>query len=245
MIAVMAELPPLYTDLSFNAPLSDTRAAGLIERLRPLDNARVVDIGCGWAELLLRVAAAEPSVTAAGIDTSAASVEHGRRLAGERGLADRIELTVGDASGWEFLPADVGICVGASHAWGGTAQALRRMRAAVRPGGRALFGEGIWLRPPTPAATDALGGDPAEFGTLADLVDLALAAGFRPLEVAEASPAEWDAFESGYARGWERWLLANPGHAEVDAVRAEADQHRQRWLRGYRGILGFAYLVLV
>ncbi len=29
-----------------------------------------------------------------------------------------------------------------------------------------------------------------------------------------------------------------------EQVRTSADEHRKRWLRGYRGVLGFSYLTL-
>jgi SAM-dependent methyltransferase len=239
-----SKIAPLHTDLDFNSPLSDARVSRLIRTLQPLDGARVVEVGCGWAELLLRIAAAQPSAHAVGIDTDEAAIEHGRANAAARGLSDRVDLQVADALKWDAPAADVAICVGASHAWGGTAAALDALRLLVRPGGRVLLGEGIWMQPPTDAAVAALGGDPDEFGSLADLVDLAVARGLRPLEVSQASAEEWDAFESGYALAWERWLLANPDDPEAERVRAKADEHRKRWLRGYRGVLGFAYLTL-
>ena len=134
------------------------------------------------------------------------------------------------------------ICIGASQAWGGVAEALTALEVLLRPGGRVLLGEAFWTHPPTDAAVAALDG--AELGSLADLVNLAVDHGLRPLAVAEASTDEWDAFESGYALAWERWLLAHPDDPEADQIRAQADEHRSRWLRGYRGSLGFAYLTL-
>jgi len=237
-----SSISPLHIDLDFNSPLSDRRVTQIIRTLQPLDGARVVDIGCGWAELLLRIAAAEPSVTAAGVDTDRNAIEHGRANAIARGVGDRVELHIADVSRWRAAPADVAICIGASHAWGGTAAALDALGLMLRPGGRVLLGEGFWMRTPTDAAVAALDGE--KLGSLADLVDLIVEHGLRPLAVSEASTDEWDAFESGFALAWERWLLANPDDPEADQIRAQADEHRSRWLRGYRGYLGFAYLTL-
>jgi SAM-dependent methyltransferase len=242
---IMAKLPQLYEDLSFNSPLSNARAARLVSLVGPLAGAHVVDIGCGWAEFLLRAAAADPTVTALGLDADPDAIAHARAEATARGLADRADLRVTDASSWRpDQPVDVAICIGASHALGGIPQALAHLRTTVDPGGRLIFGEGIWERPPTPAALAALGGDPDEYGTLPDLVDLAITTGWRPHDIAVATLQEWDAFESGYSRGWERWLAANPTDPEAPAIRTEADTHRNHYLRGYRTILGFAYLVL-
>ncbi|MEP7180123.1 MAG: hypothetical protein ABI775_13635, partial [Pseudonocardiales bacterium] len=51
-------------------------------------------------------------------------------------------------------------------------------------------------------------------------------------------------FESGYLADWEQWLLTYGEHPDADTVRAKADSHRTEWLRGYRAVLGFAYLTL-
>lgn len=81
-----AKITPLHVDLDFNSPLSDARAARIIRTLQPLAGARVVEIGCGWAELLLRIATSEPTVTCVGIDIDAEAIEHGRAQAVARGL---------------------------------------------------------------------------------------------------------------------------------------------------------------
>jgi hypothetical protein len=83
-----------------------------------------------------------------------------------------------------------------------------------------------------------------EFLSIADLVDVAVAAGFRPLRIETATRGEWEEFESGYAAGPEAWLLANGNHPDADEVRAKLDAHRSIWLRGHRDALGFAYLTL-
>ncbi len=72
-----------------------------------------------------------------------------------------------------------------------------------------------------------------------------MAAGFGVLSVGEAGRQEWDDFESGCTAGYERWLLANPGHPEAADVRRRADAHRAGYLRGYRGVLGHSFLELV
>ncbi len=113
------------------------------------------------------------------------------------------------------------------------------MKKCLKPGGRAILGEGFWERPPTPAAQEVLG---ENLSTLPDLVDQAIGAGFRPLLISTASRDEWEVFESRWCGGVERWLLQNP---DDESARATVDAHRTGWLRGYRDVLGLAYLVLV
>jgi len=78
----------------------------------------------------------------------------------------------------------------------------------------------------------------------AGLVERAVDAGFRPLFVETANTDEWDAFESGFLADTEEWLLHHAADPRAVALRAAADDHRTRWLRGYRNGLGFCYLTL-
>lgn len=238
------DIPSGHTFLDFNAPLSDARADRLIDGLAPLRDCTVIDLGCGWAELLLRALAGEPTARGIGVDSDAEAIARGRANAAARGLADRVTLHSADVTSWPTAAADVVITVGASHAWGGTAHALDAARAHLRPGGRLLFGDGCWEREPTPAALAGLGAEPDDLLTLPDIVDLAVQTGYRPLDVCTASLDEWDAFESRWCAGRERWLLAHPHAPDAAEVRAVVDEHRTGWLRGYRGQLGFAYLTL-
>ena len=236
--------PSGHTHLAFNAPLSDAHAAGLLDTLQPLVGAHVVDLGCGWGEFLLRLLEVEPTATAAGVDTDGEAIERGRANASDRGLDDRVQLVEGDATAWSGEPADVVLAVGVSHAWGGPSQTLKAVRAHLKPGGIVLLGDQIWERTPTPQALDALGAREDECGTLGDLTDSAIACGYRPLALSTADLHEWDAFESRWCAGRERWLLAHPDAPDADEVRAVVDRHRNAWLHGYRGVLGFAYLTL-
>ncbi len=235
-----------HRELDFNAPLSDARVAEMIASLGDLRGARVLDLGCGWAELLLRILAAEPTATGHGVERDAGQAARARANAAARGLTGRVVIDQADATSVTPEAADVVVSIGASHLWGGTRQTLRHLREYLRPGGRLLLGDGFWERPPTARALEVLEAGPQEFGTLAELADLAVECGYRPLAVAAADGFEMDTWESRWCRGLERWLLesSDPDPADAAQVRALVDGHRAGWLRGYRGILGFGYLTL-
>lgn len=229
--------------LTFKSPLSGTHAAELVEALRPLDGAEVLDLGCGRGELLRRVVAAAPTARGTGLDTDASAIAHAGSAVAEHGPAGRVRYVTADAAGTDAT-GDVVLCVGARHAWPSARDALAALRERVRPGGRLLFADGFWTHPPTDAELAGLGAEPDELGSLADLVDLAVGAGYRLLDLSVATEREWDAFESGWCAGVEDWLWRNPGHPDAAELRRAVDAHRDGWLRGYRGVMGFAYLVL-
>jgi SAM-dependent methyltransferase len=251
---VPPDLAPVHDDLTFLSPLSEDRAARLVRFVADDLRGTVLDIGCGWAELLLRVVAAAPGATGVGIDADPAAIDRGRRLAADRSLAERVDLRCADAAATAG-PADAVICIGASQVWGPPvtdaqpldyAAALGALRALVPRGGRVLYGEAIWSAPPTDAATAPLAGRRDEFVALAELVELVGAHGFAPVAVHEATLDEWDEFETGFTARYARWLADHDAdHPEAREVRDRADRQRTGYFGGYRGILGLAYLGLL
>ncbi|CAL9306345.1 SAM-dependent methyltransferase [Streptomyces sp. SudanB52_2052] len=238
--------PPHHTRLTFHGPLSEARANRLVRRLAGNAPATVLDIGCGWGELMLRVLAATPGATGTGIDLDAEDLARGRQAAQARGLTDRVRFLEESATGTTRGPADLVLCVGASQALGDLSQALAELRRLVRDDGRVLLGEGFWQRTPTPAELSRMWPDAAatDHPDLATLVGLAVDAGFRPEWTETASLEEWEEFESAYLADTEVWLAGNPGHPLAEETRQRADRHRAAWLT-YRGVLGLAYLTLV
>jgi cyclopropane fatty-acyl-phospholipid synthase-like methyltransferase len=231
--------------LTFHGPLSAERADRLAAGLAAGRPANVVDYGCGWGELLLRVLEAAPGASGVGIDIHGPDLARGRQNAEKRGLSGRVSFIEGPAAG-HVGPADVVISCGAYQAFGTIAEALKALRALVKPAGLLLFGAEIWDRTPTDEQLANMwpGMTADDCLYLPDLVDAATAEGFRPLHIQTATRGEWEEFESGYAAGAEEWLLAHGDHPEAGQVRAKLDRHRSIWLRGHRDVLGFAYLTL-
>jgi SAM-dependent methyltransferase len=228
-----------YARMRWNTPLSLPHAELLLDRLAVPRGGSVLDLGCGWGELLLQ-AVASGAASGIGVDTDTRALERGRQLAVSRGLHERVEFVAGAAAGWP-TPADRVLCIGASHAWGGTREALAQLATLVRPGGRLLFGDGCWQQPPSDAAAALFGDDVVP---MAGLAQDAVAAGWRILHLSTADQREWDDFESTWRAGREEWLLANRSDPRAATMRAELDSRLTEYLTLYRGTLGFCYLVL-
>jgi cyclopropane fatty-acyl-phospholipid synthase-like methyltransferase len=227
--------------MRWNTPLSEAHADELIAGLEAGSARSVLDLGCGWAELLIRVVqSSDGQCTGVGVDTDGELLERAATAIAGRGLQERISLEQRSVATWSE-PADRVICIGASHAWGGTDSALQALSALVAPGGRLLFGDGCWEREPTPEALSIFGD---EILPLSELTERALDAGWRVLGLSTADLREWDEFESSWRRGREQWLLAHSESQDARAIRDQLDHRLREYVSGYRGILGFCYLVL-
>jgi len=251
---MQSDITPFHRDLTFMAPLSEERAAKLIDFVSANLMGTVTDVGCGWAELLLRILEATPNARGVGIDLQESLITHGLALARERGIDHRITLIAGDAK--DHLPAssDAAVCIGASPIWGPPVEAkmqldyrsaLAGIRAILKPGSPAIYGEAIWTACPTPEAIAPLAGRLDEYVFLPDLLDIARDSGFAVVQVHQATLGEWDAFESGYTARFARWLASHAAdHPDAPTVRTKVETQHNAYFRGYRGILGMAYLAM-
>ncbi|HUH93069.1 MAG TPA: methyltransferase domain-containing protein [Casimicrobiaceae bacterium] len=237
------------------APLSEERAARLCDFLAGNARGTIVDAGCGWAELLICLLESAPSATGLGIDLNADAVAHGQARARQRGVADRISLIAGDVKA--HLPEAAGavLCIGSSQIWGPPVEArlpldyrsaVRAIRALLDPGSPAVYGEAIWTANPTPEAIAPLANRVDEYVFLPELLDTVRDCGFVVFGVHQATLDEWDSFESGYTARYARWLTEHAAeHPDAAEVRGRMLAQSNAYFRGYRGVLGMAYLELL
>ena len=225
-----------YDLLRYNAPLSQQRAQRLVALLAASPAGHTpavdaVDLGCGWGTMLLDLLEAAPSLRGVGVDLDARQLDRGRRAATARGLEQRATFVESPAVDWSST-ADRVVCVGASHAFGGQSACLAALRERVTTTGRVLLGDGFWVGHPDQHLLHTFGPMPG----LSGLTDLAVDAGFRVRHASSSTLDEWDDFESDWRAGMEA-----TGDADATAF---CEGRRREYLSGYRGILGFAWLVL-
>lgn len=225
-----------YESLDFNSPMTNETADRLVAELAATNPSAIADVGCGWGELLLRLAAACPEADAVGVDNDETLLERARGNAAGRSLQNRVTFQTDLGS---LEPSDVVVCIGAEHVFGSVGDALSGLQGLVRPGGRLLFGTLFWEQTPTPELA-------TEFAGVAQLIELFHAtsnAGWRALALKTASLDDWDRFEFGFMRDWEQVVMATRTKAEAADASLAADDYRTSYLQR-RGILGFAFLTL-
>lgn len=109
---------------------------GLVDRLDPPPGGRVLEMGCGTAHNLVRLARRRPDLSLVGVDASEAMLEIARNKLVRLGLADRIQLVHGFAE--SYLPAqaiDVVLFPYSLSMMPDPARALENAAAWLAPGG--------------------------------------------------------------------------------------------------------------
>ncbi|SHN04592.1 SAM-dependent methyltransferase [Actinacidiphila paucisporea] len=223
------------------APLDDESVRLLLDKSLPRGDERMLDLGCGTGEWLLRALATRPGVHAEGVDVSAEALAQAGEAASSRGLRERLVLHDQDAA--EFAspePFDLVLSVGAAHAFGGLLPTLAAARKHLAPGGRVLVGDGFWECTPTPEAIEILG----DFDDLATTVDRVAAEGWTPVHGHVSTRQELDAYEWACWGDLAGWALDHPDDPDAAEALATADTRRAEWLHGYRDTFGFVTLVL-
>lgn len=230
-----------HVDHPIKSPLDDDSVRRLLERGLPRGDGRVLDLGCGGGEWLLRALDAHPRLTAEGVDISEDALAQARREAERRGADGRLVLHRQEAA--DFVspePFDLVLSVGAAHAFGGLLPTLAAAREHLAPGGRVLVGEGFWERPPSADAVELFG----ELDDLATTVDRVVADGWVPVDGHVSTRRELDSYEWACWGSLASWALDHPADPDSAHVLETATARRSEWLRTYRDGWGFVSLIL-
>jgi SAM-dependent methyltransferase len=238
----MSNAPQLFATCDSNAPLSPECVAWLCKALKVREKAQVVDLGCGWGQLLVDIVIHLPQSTGSGYDSDQLMIEHATAVASTFAIEDRITFSVADCTA-VTKPCDVLICMGSTHAWDTLERGLDAFYQLLKPEGRLIIGVPFWENPPSNAAFEALGTSPDGLPSEMSLRSLVSDSGFAITGFRASTLAEWDAFEIAWCASRVIWLRENPNHPDFAKYAEQLEKHRAMWLDGYRTYLGFAVIV--
>jgi SAM-dependent methyltransferase len=227
-----------HRDHDYNNPVSAVKIERVLDLL-PLDPAsRVLDLGCGRAELCLRIIERFGS-TALAIDRSSLMLDAARERAEWTGAQGRLHVDNVEIADFEADPETFHLTVMfGSGIGGGMAGICRRLKGWTREGGYVLVGERYWRRRPASKYLAVLGGAP-DYLTHAGNVAAGIGEGLIPMHAVTASEDEWDEYEWKYLRSIERYAREEADDPDVPEMLAEVRRRRDAYLRWGRRTLGY------
>lgn len=219
-----------HGDLPFHNPLDPAQVDEVIDRIPLSPGDRVLDVGCGPGELLLRLHARH-GIRGVGIDNSAVQIAEAERRRPEG--AD-LEFIQGDADDYAGRGLALVACLGSIHALAG---GLSRLAAMTRPGGWVLLADGFWRREPDPSYLATLGATRDELPDRTALLMAGMRHGLTTTFVSETSEQAFDRYE---------WTLIHNGELDGRPPVVEwAARARARYAGpGGRDTLGFALILM-
>jgi SAM-dependent methyltransferase len=230
-----------HRDHDYCNPLSAAKIERLLD-LMPLDeHARVLDLGCGRAELALRIIERFGSTVMA-VERSSLMLDAARERAEWTGALAKLHLDDVDIRDFKADPETFHLAVylGAGGIEGGMGAICQKLKGWTQPGGYLLIGEGYWKRKPASDYLAILDGSEGEFLDHRGNVQAGIDAGLVPMHAAVASDDEWDEYEWKYARSIERYVGEQPEDPDVPAMLEKSRRWRDGYLRWGRDTLGFA-----
>lgn len=238
--------PPSYSfvvnrGLTFRNPIDVRMVDKLIDVLELAPGQRMVDIGCGGGELLIRVAQRH-GTAGTGIDRSSETIAYARELAQARAPRADLVFHAQDAGNLRSARGayDLAACVGARAALGRYDEALARLRDLAGPRGQVLLGETYWLREPTVGQLTALGVTRDTLPTLKAVFKAGIAAGLVPRYAVTSGVETRDRYLWTRVRNCERYAVEHPGDAGAAALCRWAWTERGRHVgHGGRDVQGF------
>lgn len=226
-------------------PFSSDKLDELIAVLDLPTGARVLDIACGKAELLVRLAE-RSAISGVGVDLSSFAVRDARALVERRTPTADLTIVEIDGAAYSAEPGsvDAALCLGASWTFGGHRGALRALARWTRPGGLVVVGEPFWKQPPHPDYLTASGYTADLFATHAGNADVALEEGLTLLYAMVSDAADFDRYESLQWRAAERYAATHSDDPDVVDLLDRSHHVRDLYLRWGRDTLGWAVYVL-
>src|SRR6187397_1295343 len=178
-------------------PLAEEDVDEMIEALELEPNAHVLDLGCGKAEILLRIVERFPDVRATGLDNSPAILAEARRQAESRVPESKVTLLEEDVREYAPEPGsyDLVVSTGGISFRGGVGGSLAVLSGFVAPGGKLLFGEGYWREEPNAEYLVALGAAREELKDYEGTIEAAQDVGLELKRAVTTSVEDWDAYE--------------------------------------------------
>ncbi len=204
---------------------------------------RTVDLGCGPGAMALHLAE-RYGVEVEAVDRSAIMLDLARGRAAAQPAGKRLSFLQAESTDWlqTAEPCDLLMVVGAGMLVPGAADnaaQLGALAATVKPGGRLLWGETFWKRPPSDLFRAAVGPVAALYAPHADYVAAGEAAGLTPLYAAVSSDQEWDEYAWRYSTAVETYAAQHPDDSEARAMRQRIAGWRKMYLAEGREVMGF------
>lgn len=215
------------------------RLCGLLSR-----GGRVLDIGCGKGELLVRLAELY-GVSGVGVDLSPRSIQVCLEKQRKRVPGSDLKFLLMDGAAYKpEAPFDISVCLGASFIYGDYSKTLDALKGMTVPGGVIVTGEPFWIREPDPeylrATSQKKESYPDGFG---GNIAMGEGKGLRCIYAMESNVDDWDHYIALQWKAVREYSAENPDDPDLAELVARNDSERWNYLRWERGVLGWGVYV--
>lgn len=197
----------LHHSMRICNPMTSENLDAVVEALAPNDGDQVVDIACGYGELLFRLAQ-RARIAGTGIDLSPWMLVGADRYAQTEVPDADLRWVLGDAKHYDLQPVDVVASLGATWIWHGFPGTVRAIAAGTRPRGRLAIGD---MRLRDGVDHTQVAKEHGRVLSMAEHDDAITECGVRIIDRIDTVDASWDGYIERTREAAEAWAEIHPG----------------------------------
>ncbi len=206
--------------------------------IRPPVGGRALDVGCGRAEGLLKLARAH-DIHVTGVDRSSAALEEAEAAFVEHASETTRRWVQSDVKAFaqEAETYDVISWLGGPYVGENFPSTVEALSSWLSPGGFLLLGHGFWHHEPPPEYLEATGFPRAELAGHMDNIQVGRDADLVLLYTCVSTRDEWDVFEGLILYNYETYAMTHPEEDLAELLKKKRDWNdaQQRWGRDSMG----------
>jgi len=207
----------LHHSMQICNPMTSENLDAVVEGLAPRDGDQVVDIACGYGELLVRVAR-QADIAGIGVDLSPWMLVGADRYANDQVPDANLRWVLGDGKHFDFEPTDIVASLGATWIWHGFEGTARAIAARTRPGGRIAIGD---MRLRDGVDHTQVAKEHGRVLSIAEHENAITECGVRIIDRIDTADESWDAYIERTRRGATSWRELHPGPRADEFVEAQ------------------------
>jgi len=223
-------------------PTSLAKVEEIIGLLRLKPGSSVLDIACGKAEMLVRLAETY-EVRGVGVDLSPYAVRDAEELKRQR-VPDSdlqfVNISGADYHNGNTKQFDLSMCIGASWIYDGHRGTLKAMRDMTRPDGIVMVGEPFFTQEPSEKYLAAEDFTRDDFNTHYGNVQIGEEEGLTPIYAMVSNQDDWDRYETLQWHALDEFARNNPDDPDLPEIQARGAKAREIYLKWGRYGFGWA-----
>ena len=206
-------------------PMTGAELDELVDVLGDHGIGSMLDVACGYGELLVRAAAAMP-LDGTGIDLSPWMITAAHEQASSRLGEHRLRFVLGEAKDFRpDAPVDAAICIGAEWVWHDFSGTVRALSERCAPGGLVVVGA---ARLHVAADQSTVRRTHGFVESIDDMAATLKQHNLEPVHRIDPNDAGWDSYLERTRHAARAWATLYPGERSDQWLTEQADWHDAR-----------------